>query len=390
MIIFIIENNLSKKLNNKVLLKALGHSEEVYLKNIYTDIDFSLGRDTTKVFFSENFKSDVVVLNIEEDEWIQIKDIFKLHAIFLDEPILNPSIIEIDEIFKDAKNNLLKHKKRTNTLKQKLDKVLEDLKTKKKSEIINERNDHLQKLKTAPTKYHAGIKKLIQKSDKELKEIDKLKDKEITIRKEKFESEESIPKVEANIKIDGKKLEQLISKLKEEICKEVVQINKGNYSNKTLRNFLKRSLKIFSFINDLLNQSKLKKALIENSTSLYRTDYESTRLKLSIDKVFETGLNSLILGNAGAGKTTSLQMYALSRKNSDESIVIWAPISKVLEHWKESTNYVTDQKIEKFNEAICNYLKANKIEITYIDFKNILKNKNVTLLLDSIDEAYKG
>ncbi|GEM_PF-1728766 len=63
----------SHAINNKILLKALGFSEDILLKNIYTDIDFSVGKDTSELFFNSKFIGSKASLNVSEKEWENLR-----------------------------------------------------------------------------------------------------------------------------------------------------------------------------------------------------------------------------------------------------------------------------------------------------------------------------
>jgi hypothetical protein len=68
-----INTIVNTTLNNEILLKALGYNKEKEIKNIYTDIDFSLGKTTTEFFFNATFKPFEQIISLNTDEWNSFK-----------------------------------------------------------------------------------------------------------------------------------------------------------------------------------------------------------------------------------------------------------------------------------------------------------------------------
>jgi len=89
-------------------------------------------------------------------------------------------------------------------------------------------------------------------------------------------------------------------------------------------------------------------------------------------------------------------MYAFSKKDDNDKLIIWAPLSQILQNWSKNKITIDDtnekinkDKIENFDKAIFEYLISKKININENDFKQILQNKESILLLDGLDEAIK-
>ena len=60
-------------LTNDILMSALGYNQRKDLKQIYTDIEFTVGRATTRIFFGTTFKESRLSLNVRFDEWKLLK-----------------------------------------------------------------------------------------------------------------------------------------------------------------------------------------------------------------------------------------------------------------------------------------------------------------------------
>lgn len=68
-----IYSKLEPTLNNEILLKSLGYYEKKLIKHIYINIDFSLGKRTTQLFFNAVLKPKKKKLEIESNNWQYFK-----------------------------------------------------------------------------------------------------------------------------------------------------------------------------------------------------------------------------------------------------------------------------------------------------------------------------
>src|SRR6185295_9279647 len=60
-------------LNNQILLTALGYGKKKEIKDIYTDIDLSLGKRITELFFKSSFNPTTLTLNLKKEAWEEFK-----------------------------------------------------------------------------------------------------------------------------------------------------------------------------------------------------------------------------------------------------------------------------------------------------------------------------
>ena len=113
----------SETLTNDILLKALGFDKKINLKSIYTDIDFSLGKHTTKLFFNTKFNGHSKEFSLNKSEW----EIFKLNIQKLEkelyEKILNENVEEIETKYKYQQDGLKKWEELFNNAKITFDNV---------------------------------------------------------------------------------------------------------------------------------------------------------------------------------------------------------------------------------------------------------------------------
>lgn len=105
-------------------------------------------------------------------------------------------------------------------------------------------------------------------------------------------------------------------------------------------------------------------------------------LKLSIDQVFDTKLNTLVLGDAGSGKTTNLQVYTTKLiENNDSRLTVFMTLNELasLAKTKSEPDIVY---------GIWAYLnKLQLFTLSLQSFRTHMSSKETCLVLDSIDEA---
>jgi len=202
-----------------------------------------------------------------------------------------------------------------------------------------------------------------------------------------------------DFELNGKILTTKLEVKRKQIEDKVNSYNQSNPSNEKLSEFIHECKNILDSSSLILRNSILSNNLLGKSDRkiIYRTDFEKTRFKLPIDKIFDTGHNVILLGEAGAGKTTCLQMYALSKEKDIKKLYVWAPLANILQNWsknefqiEDSQEKVDETKIEQFNTAIFEYLISKNIALSLEEFNHLFDTKKSTLLLDGIDEAIKS
>ena len=111
----------------------------------------------------------------------------------------------------------------------------------------------------------------------------------------------------------------------------------------------------------------------------------------SAQEVLETGLSVVVFGEAGAGKTTTLQMYARSRIQDPgrTSLVIFAPLAQVVRDMGDprvSTN-APGALAQALIRGVGDYLRTLGIDIDDGLLLDDLAANGGTLILDSVDES---
>ena len=339
-----IYSSLEPTLNNEILLKSLGHFESKSIKHIYIDIDFSLGKRTTQLFFNSSFTPSQKSLRFEKKDW----ELFKANCLALksefDFTFLNNTFDKCEEIYaaEFVKWNNQQNKKE------------------------NENQNKEEEEENSYSMENNG------KSDG--------KDKEQEFIEPKYQ-----------ITINGKLLASMIIDKKKWIEKKSLKYNISGAEVDELKAFLVRCKNIIDCASVIFNKKNgFLSSLIKNELNQIRSDFESTRLKLPIEQIFDTELNFSVFGDAGAGKTTCLQMYMINKKNDSTRLFIFLPLSRVVQIGSKS-HYSKKSKSKslRIDKEIVSYLVNSGVSITFQQFQNLLNSKKITLLLDGLDEAIK-
>lgn len=156
-----------------------------------------------------------------------------------------------------------------------------------------------------------------------------------------------------------------------------------------LKGLLVEFSEIFKKLDGLLNDRILSEALNPVQKQLDISTLENLRNNLPIFDVFRTGINVAILGDAGAGKSTTLEMYARQAvaQNTESQLTIYFPLTKVIDPNKTSE---LDSFIS-FELGVLNYINQSlKSSFSINEFRSAIeKYSEVTFIFDGVDEVFK-
>ncbi|WP_170960640.1 NACHT domain-containing protein [Vibrio lentus] len=185
---------------------------------------------------------------------------------------------------------------------------------------------------------------------------------------EALKVEESKIEINTTVKFDGNALCKVLN---DSIDKLV------SYENSTIKD-----------VKGYLNTSQRIECcyqVIKSTGSVFKQARDTTpraSSKVSITDVFDSGLNVVVLGDAGSGKTTNLQVYTKTLlESSNENLVIYLTLNDLASYTSKSD----DRCLVK---GIWHYLAELRVNnFSFQSLKDHLKTQNVRLILDSIDEA---
>ena len=386
--------------SNDVLLRALGYTEPKAMDKLYTDIDFSLGKMTTELFFNADFSPILRQLDFETRDW----EDFKKSCLLLEEEygqdFFHPSFEEVERL---VLPKLQKHEQWQQQLSGLSEKIIE---RKKKAEIS--RSQYL--------RYERKLK-LVDEDIKQLELLGKAVEEEKVVlqgdlksslgqaRYEMDNDEDSLRFTEDEISrhraleeppyhtiyLDGTKLSAQILQKREWIEKKVKQYNRKEPAIADIRSFILRCKGMIDSASIIFSSPVIYASLSEKSVKKNRVNFESTRFKLPVDRIFDAGINVAVLGEAGAGKTTCLDMYASAQLGRGLRQVIPLPLSRVVQAWLQKKEELPiSGHFTVLEQAAVHYLTTIGHTISVEGLESMLEEQKVTMILDGIDEAVKS
>ena len=437
----ILHEAVEKTLNNNDLMRALSAHSQRDIFSFYCDLDFAIGRISTRFLYSLNFKPVIKEFSIEPERWPSFKETCQrtenffhiklltnnfeaveqdydnqriqhesLHARSVDLlRSINLNYRDLDSIEKKIQNLLpLDNIRNENSLEFQLNKNREELlnilieakKKLKSSPYLKDKNfTHLiNKIK----KYHAENVKSIEEDILEtsptsnhvymylnvLESTNEIQKERADIRKKKiFQPPSFIPM------IDGSLLVTKIQEKQKWIATKIASFNVKNPTLNDLKTFLQDCKSLFEQVEISFSESFIRESIGLSEKITHAQIDCFPRFSLSVHSLFDTGLNLAILGEAGAGKTTSLQMYAkrIYESRDESELTIFAPLVRIINTLPSNSKLHNKENISDFFvKGISFYLCTIGIDITIETLKDIFYQRRVLLLLDGIDEAIMG
>lgn len=113
-----------------------------------------------------------------------------------------------------------------------------------------------------------------------------------------------------------------------------------------------------------------------------QSEAQKPPLKLSINQVFDTKMNTLVLGDAGSGKTTNLQVYTAKLiERNDSRLIIFMTLN-------ELANLAKAKADLDIVYGVWAYLnKLSSFTLSLQSFRTHISTKETCIVLDSVDEA---
>lgn len=417
----------SCNIDNKVLLGALNYKEEIDIAEFYCDLEFILGNINTRMFYNTKPIEKDIGFRLSNKDWQSIRESLK-YIEGCNHTVTDINTEEIENKFKSIKIKQVETNELLSKVNTEIDEISicikEEMKTLDHVKIIlDERSllDEKNMLNGLSTTIEHFLNELLESSyihvdfsfhidqiNKSLKDFCKVsKDEtsetveEITNKvtnnideihknlKRKNELISEISTTSINLTILSKNLYDFIEQKRQDIENNVNTLNSNKINLSALNQFLESSEKLFTSTDNLLRLPEFGKAVGITKGQEFTSVANCPRLEIGLDFILDTGKSFAIYGEAGAGKTTSLQMYAkrFYESGRTDKIVAYIPLAIALGDYdyEIDTPHTDYQSI--FIETICNHLNTFGAKLTSADLLNLFKEEKVTLLLDGIDEA---
>lgn len=181
--------------------------------------------------------------------------------------------------------------------------------------------------------------------------------------------------------------------------KAVAAFNAKRSTPTDLKKFLLRAFDLFAAVNEALSDQDICASLgISSADASYDENLEYL-MSISLHSIFDTGLNICILGEAGAGKTTTLEVYAHRKAQQDvRRVYIFLPMALAVRAFRRIEDVATPaeltarrhQGIAESPELIAllhAYLLQRHVDVSVSYLRSLFSEGNAICLLDGIDEC---
>ncbi|WP_027672543.1 NACHT domain-containing protein [Rheinheimera baltica] len=195
--------------------------------------------------------------------------------------------------------------------------------------------------------------------------------------------EQMISDNEVEVEVDSSHLIEALNLVKNKI------VNSLTISMPERLELIKKCSGIINFIDSITKHDvDLRPYNIDNPTEKSEDELSnktleilSTKINSEIIDVFDTGVDILVSGEAGSGKTTNLQAYTLNlHKRDTKKFIFYSTLNEIFKN-------ISNPSEISISLAIYNSIFENETLLSFSDFKSNLKEKNSVIVLDSIDEC---
>ncbi|SDH15066.1 NACHT domain-containing protein [Janthinobacterium sp. YR213] len=378
---FVIKNKLLSNISNSDLLSALNYSGEKNTNDFYCDLDFGVGRVTTKLFLSMEFCAMNSKHSIHPSKWNNLESLAVEIEHLLGIDIFLPSrnlVIEnylgiLDkwrsqenqDIIRDISNNsfelevllsrILDESQQliTEVLSIDSDLARKNMKSGTRGKLTEDEIARLFSLRDTTSKtifsfeewkgysYISNnilekIKSLISVArininsiSAELKAIGRDADKRVSVLYVDLNIAEVLYiRLDSNFKrktneplyeffLNGEKLANELTNRKKWVSDEIEKLGNKKREKVEIKDFFVKCQDLFGTVGRVLNEKIFLDAVGADSTKKFSVGNPAKRISMPIREVFNTGLHCAIYGEAGAGKSTTLHKYASMASTSD-------------------------------------------------------------------------
>lgn len=351
-----IERTVRRELNNQVLLRALDAKGGRDLRSYYSNLDISIGGDVIEKLLLCSFSPQTVRLLLNKREWPGLLAGL-LHLESLGIVITNEPVGDIN------------FRLRQNSRKRDLFQI--------ESEQALERS--------AKSQPHAMLESDPQSPVELSIEIESTPSRDIPMRKSRNLSE---PHIE--VSIDGEKLASFLVDQRDWLSDRLrlLREEKSRYTS-DFRELLVVVSKVFSVAYETFREPHLMEAV---GATFASPGEAQNQLGLSIHDVLRSGQNIAVLGEAGAGKTTCLQMHALQLldERPEGNLVLYIPLAPAIAHYLGLEDADKDwHPTSHLFRLILSFLSSKETRISESDLREALRARSAILLLDGVDEVIK-
>jgi len=434
-------------LNNNVLLNAVRSPGSHPIESIYTDIDFAVGDLNSRVFLLGEIGPGTVKEKFDESEWLHFGRLSALTQKVFGVPLATQSRRLIESMrkrssqftaWKEAQSRLQSLQRPYDSRKVGMEKLRHELlplvlwwerKTKEKTnckEIIDFASK-ISEVLSSPRKVNEYLisqrmtddvsepKEVHEpKETDELNDVDRLKhvfkrkspdlrtksrricsllddlveaakrSLPLALEFERLIAHRTPPYV---VEVGGEALCEALRTKRKWLLNELSGFRRHGCATEELKGFLEKSLTMLGCAREIFSERYILKAMLSEHFSKHIRDTESCRLRMSIHRIFDCELNTLVLGEAGAGKTTSLQMYTMLKAGTDDKVYLFLPLTSLVSGGGDETEFDQVDVKDRLVHYVTKYLSTRGCHLDIREMADLFKVGRVVLMLDGIDEV---
>jgi len=412
------------QLNNLELISALNQKNSIDELNCYSDLAFFMGTIDSNVLLDSTFSIKKDKLTLTKSSWDLLnKEVCRPLEGLLGFYPLTQTSLKIEEHYnkelikfkskenKKIKKNITQAEQLISTNTQVIKRVMSSIDSSING-MLSQKKDNL--LLPTITEIHSLLKTLINSSfeESDIRQLNKFVDKNDIVNLSEKYKQSILPDF-----LDARKVINIIATQKDELntltseyleepqisimflyakierwLEGKCQAYKQGISDINSRNdcvdislFLTDTQKTLNVLEVFINKVEDSKKYISVNK---RPSKYSDGLSISPFKIFDSKYDIAVFGGAGAGKTTTLQMYVKKLLKDLSSKVIYIALNRYI----NKINVVLDDKVRNYDVLLSIILTAKNLESNP---ENILSLKSyfsegskLKLVLDGLDEAY--
>lgn len=405
-------------LTNIDLKNALNSSDLKEISSIYCDLDFAVGKTTTRLFFSFEFTPQKKQVAVSVSDWQRFAEISKSCELVFGAKLISEDLNKVEKRFKGILISNNKIDERVYKLQDKIaalgieefidaiidrgllersdnirDIALDMHKTRNKYNNTKKKESGSYKQYLIDTKnniYQLMLNKSKIDSDGFLTLLNNFQSvqKDYEVLESKMLSEQTKRKPEVlEVAFDATMLSKKLKEKQSHLHEMLSSLESESTNIKDTSRIVKECFTILSEADTILTHNIVADFVGISRDQVCRPVSSMDRISVSVHKLFQTRGNFVLYGEAGAGKSTTLQTYARNViNNSPDSFVYYIPLSKAF-------NNVSMQVVDdidygnKLIEVVIKYLASIGITSDVTILTCQLDSGRCTLILDGIDEV---
>jgi predicted NACHT family NTPase len=187
--------------------------------------------------------------------------------------------------------------------------------------------------------------------------------------------------------IDGHNVCNFISKNQNTLKCATTELLNSDRTPSKVSSFIDVCQKVLNSTEKVLSHEYLSEAAGLPKDKHYVNMSNLDRINFSIHEIFDTGKDFVVFGEAGAGKTTTLQFYARKKiENNDKDVVLYIPLARSF--YKLNLLDATElDYMEYLIRAVVHHLATQDINIDINTIKDIARDRSSLFIFDGIDEV---